>query len=539
MAGADFAIKFSDWSGGDSGIDDTNRPSANTYKGRNVVQYRSGLLGPRPGWKFRGNTSFTGLLVFFDSLSGATAGAPGAVFVAASFAGSDNYVYALNSSGATIASRTTVGGGQLTGQGVTINNDLYIISASAATVPTGLRRYRYTPSGPSVSTPTTITLPEVIRHVAYAGLFLVGVSHASPWRIYHSELSPSGPTYTSWPANNFYDVGDTVQPITALHWVGNVLYVGKRNGWWSVTGVLGEQVTIRQVSSDPGPKAWGYSAVRADGRISYVSPDGYAAMFNGERAQVDRTRQYFEWPTTTLDEFLRLREGPRVVPLPGTGGALMVATRDTLPLGALSNVSHQVVDQRGWAGHSGSQVHVSTNVYAPRDLESFVDPTGVAFALANQGNQLASWNYLLDRPARVSDEWGAPLEYVTPGGASPGLVSGEVLFPAWFDSQGRQVRVKSVIIQFRKWTSGVADSMNRLDCQIVRAGAYEGGESVSEVQTWTEASASATDDGVDDSVRFGFGDQGFGNGFRIKIPVMQGVAIREIVALVDIRTAKT
>lgn len=47
-----------------------------------------------------------------------------------------------------------------------------------------------------------------------------------------------------------------------------------------------------------------------------------------------------------------------------------------------------------------------------------------------------------------------------------------------------------------------------------------------------------TAQGADDSWRVNLGEQGFGNGFQIEIPRMVGLAIREIVALVDVRTER-
>ena len=46
------------------------------------------------------------------------------------------------------------------------------------------------------------------------------------------------------------------------------------------------------------------------------------------------------------------------------------------------------------------------------------------------------------------------------------------------------------------------------------------------------------DSGADDSWRVNVGEQGFGNGFQIEIPLMVGLAIREVVALVDVRTER-
>src|SRR5262245_32199582 len=47
----DFAIRFSDFSGGDFGLRDPALANANQISGENVTVYPSGLLGPRAGIK--------------------------------------------------------------------------------------------------------------------------------------------------------------------------------------------------------------------------------------------------------------------------------------------------------------------------------------------------------------------------------------------------------------------------------------------------------------------------------------------------------
>jgi hypothetical protein len=48
---ADFVVRYNDFSGGDYGILDPARAKRNQYSGINVIEYNSGLLGVRPGFK--------------------------------------------------------------------------------------------------------------------------------------------------------------------------------------------------------------------------------------------------------------------------------------------------------------------------------------------------------------------------------------------------------------------------------------------------------------------------------------------------------
>jgi hypothetical protein len=183
---------------------------------------------------------------------------------------------------------------------------------------------------------------------------------------------------------------------------------------------------------------------------------------------------------------------------------------------------------------------------APADVRgAYKLPEHVVFATKRTFNAepLKVWSVMhdLDRPAFVTDQWASPWDQNMPvaGAFQDVLVKGDVAFPAWFDSQGRQVRVRSVIVQFRKWDQGIAGGVNQIAARVDSHGPYERGIQPGAVATWTEPMTGATVDGIEDSWRFNVGDQGFGNGFQIVFTALYGVAIKEVVALVDIRTERT
>lgn len=63
-------------------------------------------------------------------------------------------------------------------------------------------------------------------------------------RIYFSD--PSALTWGA--ATNYIDIGDVDTVIEALVTTADELLVGTRQGWWSVTGVLGETTTVRKLT---------------------------------------------------------------------------------------------------------------------------------------------------------------------------------------------------------------------------------------------------------------------------------------------------
>jgi hypothetical protein len=147
---------------------------------------------------------------------------------------------------------------------------------------------------------------------------------------------------------------------------------------------------------------------------------------------------------------------------------------------------------------------------------------------------IASIVHELGRPAHNSDQYASPIDQ--PGGSD--LVAGSFSPAAWYDGQGRQVRVRWVQVQFRKWPSGLADTVNRMTLRIEALGAYGAGGVTSDPMFWIEPCERALAGGADDSWRVGFGEQGWANGFRLHFDPIAGVAIREIVVGVNLRTER-
>lgn len=99
----------------------------------------------------------------------------------------------------------------------------------------------------------------------------------------------------------------------------------------------------------------------------------------------------------------------------------------------------------------------------------------------------------------------------------------DVYFP-----EGREQMVRSVRVDFRKWDTGSATA-NNFSVTVSALGRFDqDGKGDSATQSWSEASASASVNGTDDSETFGFGDQGYGKGFRLEVSAIRGAAIQAI-----------
>jgi hypothetical protein len=182
--------------------------------------------------------------------------------------------------------------------------------------------------------------------------------------------------------------------------------------------------------------------------------------------------------------------------------------------------------------NTGMPEDVFLGVLAPRSIGDLVT--------------IVTYDHALDRPGNLGDKWAAPGDA---GSSDP--VVGQFSLPAYYEPIGRQVRVRSLIIQFRKWNMGGPDFMCEMQCRVNVLGRYGGGQKAGDLHRWFEPSernppigddpfgiGRVFDAGSDDSWRINVGEQGFGNGFQIQVPVMVGVAIREVVALVDVRTER-
>ena len=187
---------------------------------------------------------------------------------------------------------------------------------------------------------------------------------------------------------------------------------------------------------------------------------------------------------------------------------------------------------------NGSSVRFDSNFRIGRHDSDY--PSGVIFGAVRNSTvgdavQLVSVKHNLQRPANAADQWSSPTDF---GDTASSLVSGAMATPAWYDPQGRQVMVRNVQIAFRKWPSGVSGSLNELQVRVRPLARWNAGSIETASQLWTEPSSRSDVDGTDDSVSFNFGAEGTALGFQIEIPVMKGIAIREINVACEVITRR-
>jgi hypothetical protein len=515
---ADVVLRWADFKGGDFGNKDPARADSDQYTGENVYPYTSGLLGVRPGAKvvpvtgLPNHSIVPGPLGFWKRPN-----TPTAVIVL----GTRPYEF-------------PVAGGAATPWAAYPETPVKAIRfVAGAGVPYSLsnnKLYKH----PNTTTTTLITTPTAFSFIIRWGYYFVAVDANVPWRIWFSTVDASGAHFDQWSANDYLDIGDT-EPITALVPIFNTLHVGKVTGWNAVSGVLGTLASVRGVSLGQGPTDFRGATASTDNRVVYWPVERSPAFYNGERVSVHSIQQLV---------------GPRLTSIGDTVVATNTSRRMILAADDGSETTLYTWSDSAWSRHV---FPLSISSMAPsdvRDSSGMPEDTILAVLAPTTVGELVtivSYNHALDRPGNLGDRYAAPND---PGEDQP--VSGQFALPSYWEPIGRQCRVRSVIVQFRTWNMGGPDFMCEIQLRVNALGRYSGGRTDGDLHRWFEPSernqpigddpfglGRVYDAGADDSWRINVGQQGWGNGFQIEVPKMVGLAVREVVALVDVRTERS
>jgi hypothetical protein len=499
----DFTVRWDDWKGGDFGNRDPAKADRDQFSGRDVYPYESGLLGVRAGTKLvpvtgiPNHTNVPGPLAFWLK-DNTFIVVIGSVPYQAPIAGGAATAWAAYPSTPLRPIRFLRGGGVVYSLS---NNTLFKHPTSASTV--------------------AVTTPAPLSHIVRWGYYFVGTDANRPWRIWFSTVDASGPHFDTWGANDYIDIGDS-EPITAMVPIYNTLYIGKASGWDSVTGVLGTLASVRAVEHGNGPVDPRLASITTDNRIVYWPLGKSPAFFNGTNVTIVGSQE--------VDLVRQTPPSDSVIVTP-TSRRLILAVSDTAKTSVFSYASG------AWTRH---RFNAPLGGFAPGDIRDGISlPDDVVYAvlgptIVTEPVRIVSYNHNLNRPGHTTDIHSAPTDV-----GETDLVAGTVTFPTYWEPIGRQVRVRSVIVQFRKWASGVPSSTNEIRLQIDALGTYQSGDRFGIIKDWIEPCERASSSGTDDSWRVNVGDQGHGNGFRISFPKLVGVALREVIAICDVRTDRT
>lgn len=298
---ADFAVRFNDFSGGDWGDTDPAKAKVNQFSGRNVVVYGDGLLGVRPGWKVLDPTgravgwpaSYTGAVRGFDVM--------GNKLTIATIDKTYDLYWDLNlAPGGTLPANNPI---PLPGGLATTDQVQFLRGADTAMKDFALAggKLYYRTGDPNGAWTLTGPAGKNLSTITRWNLYLVAVDKDQPWIVWFSQVDAAGPSFLTWPANNFLFVG-TTETVTTLLSIFNMLYAGRASGWWGISGVLGTLASVRELAIGNGPLDQRMASVTTDNRIAYWPMQKVPAFWNGERVQlVDNQRMdpRQQWLSTT------------------------------------------------------------------------------------------------------------------------------------------------------------------------------------------------------------------------------------------------
>lgn len=488
---AETRVIFDRFDGGEFGHIGPDQAPDGTYTGRNIMRYRNGMLGPRPGLK-------------------AVTGTPGGTIVAmwASEGAVDTDVWWVLSTGA--VQKFNLGTGAVTACG----------SAGAPGTKTpqavyaGLGVFYMTIQGVGtykvdVAAGTTTAVAGVAGgiDIAIVGerLFVTndGTDYFTVW------YSNAG-DFNTFDAANFFDVGAKAGVAGIVGQRDHLAIVLQDGSWWVYRGV-GSNASLRKVTADNW-HPWSFN------------PNAFELLANDE---ILLWCPQGDWPlrfdgASLAEDFLAGPSGD-VAPYSTSSGIKVFGARRHGEALAIFPPSDLMVVRR-------DEVY-SLFTSTPAWVATGVD-FGTGLYLLTDGTALWALDMRTDRPAFTSDSWARP------GDLSDTPVDAYFHLPAWWSQPGTEVRVRQVIVDFVKYQTGATgdDCGFTLDLDIF--GRYEVDGTASPAVAPALTSNDGTTSGVRSRKVFNVGDQGYGAGFQVGLTGVRGVAVRAITVVVDTQASR-
>ena len=495
---------YDDWSGGEFGNVAPSRAPKGTWTGTNMLVYRDGTIGPRPGLKKIPLTGTPdGVLQGLGFVPTPSTSDPAMWFIIG------DTVYGFRADGPPLAV-STIG---------TLNDPIpdgeFVWWKETTRQLYGLT-YFVTPQGEGYK--MNIKAPSVTALVNADGTDdgMGGVTGGKDIETYKERLCYadgsgvstrvwfSGPAdYDTWLDENYFDVGAS-WPVGQLVEYRDGLCIFTNSGQWLLTGAL-PNATLRRVS-DVLPSIM-RTIVRTNDEILFIPAARSAPVkYTGAEGDEVALRHLETWKFATSD----------------ATGTTVYGNRDVLFLSDDSEMLWRSSDI--WSKHEFS-VPVGPYITRYFNQNAILTDGGAAEDPAN----FYILQMELTRPAFVSDD------FASPGDDSTTPVAASLRLPDYFAESGEEVRVRSVIVDYIKYDTG-ASSTNHMDLLIEGQARFRmagtGGSTATD--SWDEAGTSATTSGVRDRWVANVGQSSYHGGFRLTLDNLRGVKIDRI--LVDIET---
>lgn len=495
---------FSDFSGGWYGTLDPAKVPDNMFDGRNILRYRDGSLGPRGGLKTfnLGRTTsgrITGMhhslhatknLLYVDgttiwSVNADNTGA-NAVNLGSMSGASNTPVTDMLQPFANFDSQYSF----VSNQSTTSSGRLYRIDLNAGTIT-------------NIATSPNMAL-------AFYGTRMIRPNALQI--LYSARLAP-----TSWPAANFITVSAKGSEIVYVTEFRNFLAILTRDGqWWALTGVPGVNDTLRRVVDSFARPAWisPFAVVPVQEGIYYLSPvNNYPGMFDGAKLT-----DYPNLPMTP--ESNRSSYASSESATAYLGVRAFRGTDPSSPAFLLPSPTNRLLlmHHGAWTLHE-----FDVNVGQAWTSDGRGRLFGFGPVQAGAGTPAYTVDLHHDRPAFVSDT------HCQPGDNSTTPLDAYIILPERWSPSTEMWRVSEVVVDLVRWNTG-SPVNNHLDVVVDSLGHGSQLDDGSQTKDWDQPGtlSPATDDGERDRVRFTFGEQGYGAGWRVSLRNIKGVAIRAV-----------
>lgn len=495
-------VVYDNYQRGEFGVIGAWKAPEGSFTANNMLVYRTGELGVRAGMVERTPAGVpVGVVVGYGNTPVPTKDAWFAI-------GNNMYTFdtlagnnLLTATGSTAGTATTVF------DSANIGTDVYVTAKgktnsyrlrvnTGAGVPAAISTLTGSPSGRTIE--------------SYGDRLVIGDITGS----LENRMRFSDPLdYFSWPALNFIDIGDGWL-ITGLRAQRQHLVITKQTGFYILTGVPGVNPVLRKISNDFGPLG-ALESIVGYNDVLYNWP-----IFGTQPAQFTGAKQH---RLLHLSNHILASGAGDVFPPRNGVAPLTDTTYGAVYLDSTSNKT--ITDING--AHTYHTFGVNISGFSARYGGSGGLVPTTDGGSAGTSAKFYVWDTRLDRPGIEGST------HDRAGDASSTAVSGNVTFPEWWAESGAEVRVRAVVVDFRKWNTGASNN-NHFDLRVDMLRRYNNTSPVaSNTVSFDESPASSSSSGTIDRRIFGFGEQGIGNGFQVVMSDCRGIAIQRIEVVID------